>query len=61
MHQPSEDVALLPVGTRLLRRHANAEDLVGPHGQFREHCFASAAEQNRFELAMDLVQAAVAE
>ncbi len=61
VHQPGQDVALLPVGLRLLRGQGNAENLVGALGQILEDLLARAPQQDRRELFMDAVQAAVAD
>src|SRR5208283_2707412 len=60
VHQPGKDIILFPIGTCLLASHADAKYLVRPFRQIREHLLASPAQQNRFELTMDLVQATVA-
>jgi len=52
----AEDIILFPIGTGLLAGHADSKYLVGPFREFGEHLLASPAEQNRFELTVDLVQ-----
>ena len=61
VHQPRENVTLFPIRTCLFGRHADAEDLIRPAGQFGKHLFASPAEQDRLELFMNLFQASIAE
>ena len=61
VHQAAQNLALLPIRLGLLRGHGNAENLVRAFGKFRENLFSRAPQQNRLQLRVNAIQAAVAE